>query len=132
MTSTAASRPWLGFARHYVEMIVAMFVGMGVLALLFSAVGIDPTYDSAPEAAHLLMSFNMSVGMVLIMRYRRHSWPVTLEMCAAMFAPAIPLFPLLWMGAISGDGLMMFEHLAMLPLMLALMLYRRSEYLHQH
>ncbi|MEW9527315.1 hypothetical protein [Microbispora sp. NPDC049125] len=52
----------------------------------------------------------------------------TLEMCAAMFAPAVPLFPLLWLGAIDGEALMMLAHVAMFPLMLAVMLRRRDEY----
>lgn len=49
-------------------------------------------------------------------------------MCAAMFAPAVPLFPLLWLGAIDGEALMMLAHVAMFPLMLAVMLRRRDEY----
>ena len=66
--------------------------------------------------------------MVAWMRYRRHGWASTLEMVGAMFAPAIALIPLLWLGAIGGDALLMLEHLAMFVLMFLIMLRRRAEY----
>lgn len=126
------ARRWARFAVHYVEMIIAMFAGMFVLALAWSALGIRFSYDQDPEAAYLLMAFDMSVGMAAWMRVRGHAWAPTLEMCAAMFAPVVPLFPLLWLGAIDGMGLMMAAHVAMFPLMLAAMLRRRDEYAHAH
>jgi flagellar biosynthetic protein FliP len=49
-------------------------------------------------------------------------------MAGAMFAPAVALFPLLWLGVIAGDALLVLEHLAMLPLMYLVMLRRRAEY----
>ncbi|MGC5012310.1 hypothetical protein ACLQ2R_16220 [Streptosporangium sp. DT93] len=119
---------WGRFARHYVEMIIAMFVGMFVLGMLLSAVGLGFSHDRQPELAYLLMAFDMSVGMAVWMRYRGHGWIPTLEMCAAMFVPVVPLFPLLWAGIIDSGGLMMLAHVAMFPLMLAAMLWRRDEY----
>ncbi|MEU5882107.1 hypothetical protein [Spirillospora sp. NPDC047279] len=130
-TPTATRRPWLRFTWHYIEMIIAMFVGMGVLGLLFALAGVDPSYETHPEAAYLLMAFNMSVGMAAIMRFRGHGWHVTLEMCAVMFAPAV-LFPLIWLDTMDGMTFMMIAHVAMFPLMLALMFLRRDEYLHHH
>jgi hypothetical protein len=118
------------FFRHYLEMVVAMFVGMAVLAAARAGVvavtGLD--YPSAPELAALLMAFDMSVGMVVWMRYRGHAWAGSLEMVAAMFAPAVVLAPLSWLGVISGELLMILTHVAMLPLMLVVMLRRRAEY----
>jgi hypothetical protein len=119
------------FLRHFLEMVVAMFVGMvvvgaavrGVLAL--AGLHFPTQY---PELAALEMAFDMSVGMVVWMRYRGHGWAGTLEMAGVMFAPAIALFPLLWLGVISGDSLIVVEHVAMLPLMWLAMLRRRSEY----
>ncbi|MBA9006837.1 hypothetical protein [Thermomonospora cellulosilytica] len=128
--STSRRSPWLRFTWHYIEMIIAMFVGMGVLGLLQAAVGLDLSYERDPELAYLLMAFNMSVGMAAIMRYRGHRWPVTLEMCGTMFAPVLPLFPLLWLDVIDGETLMIIAHVAMFPLMLAVMLWRRTEYTH--
>jgi hypothetical protein len=45
-----------------------------------------------------------------------------------MFAPALPLFPLVWLGVLDAGSMMMLAHVAMLPLMLIVMLWRRDEY----
>ncbi|MEN3535975.1 hypothetical protein AAH991_12735 [Microbispora sp. ZYX-F-249] len=125
-----AARRWGRFALHYLEMVVAMFPGMVALGLLWSALGIDPSYDREPELAYLLMAFDMSAGMAAWMRVRGHARAPALEMCGAMFAPVVPLFPLLWLGLIDGMTLMVAAHVAMFPLMLAVMLRRRAEYAH--
>ncbi|MFD0663957.1 hypothetical protein [Thermocatellispora tengchongensis] len=109
-------------------MVIAMFAGMAVFGLLRSAVGLSPSHDGAPEAAYLLMALDMSIGMAAWMRFRGHGWASTLEMCAAMFVPVVPLFPLLWAGVIDAGGLMIAAHVAMFPLMLLAMLRRREEY----
>lgn len=127
-TSTRTGRRWGRFALHYVEMIIAMFAGMFALDLLESAAGLSLSYGREPELAYLVMAFNMSVGMAVWMRVRGHGWAATSEMCAAMFVPVVPLFPLLWMGVIDGGGLMMVAHVAMFPLMLAAMVRRLDEY----
>jgi flagellar biosynthetic protein FliP len=119
------------FVRHYLEMVVAMFVGMAVVgaaargALALAGLEFPAQY---PELTALEMAFDMSVGMVVWMRYRGHGWASTLEMVGAMFAPAIALVPLLWLGVISGDSVILLEHIAMLPLMWLVMLRRRGEY----
>jgi hypothetical protein len=122
------------FLRHYLEMIVAMFAGMAVLgaagAAIFALADVEFSMTRYPEAASLKMAFDMSVGMALWMRYRGHAWPATLEMCAVMFIPPVALFPLLWAGTIDAHGLMMLEHILMLPLMYLAMLRRRHEYAH--
>ena len=128
ITSNTAARRWTRFARHYVEMVIAMFAGMFVLGFAQSAAGLAFSYQSDPELAYLLMAFNMSVGMAVWMRFRGHGWPATLEMCGAMFAPIVPLFPLLWLGLIDGMALMVVAHVAMFPAMLAVMLRRLDEY----
>jgi hypothetical protein len=118
------------FLRHYLEMIVAMLVGMvvvgaavrGVLALA------GASFPDAPELTALEMAFDMSVGMVVWMRYRGHGWASSLEMAGAMFAPIVALLPLLWLGAIEGEDLLVLDHLAMLPLMYLVMRRRRREY----
>ncbi|RJL34367.1 hypothetical protein [Bailinhaonella thermotolerans] len=132
MNAIPTKSGWFRFALHYVEMIIAMFAGMLLLGLLLDLAGLSPSYTRDPEPAYLVMAFDMSVGMAAWMRFRRHGWASTLEMCAAMFAPAVPLFPLLWLGVIDPHGLMMISHVAMFPLMLAVMLRRRHEYLSHH
>jgi hypothetical protein len=129
-THRGTSRRW-HFLRHYLEMVVAMFVGMGVLGgavrgILALAGSEFP--DQNPELTSLEMALTMSIGMVLWMRYRGHGWTSTLEMAGVMFVPLIVLFPLLWLGVISGDSLLAVEHMAMLPLMYLVMLRRRDEY----
>jgi hypothetical protein len=129
MTQTATvTRRRRRFARHYVEMVIAMFAGMFVLGMLLSAVGLGFSHERQPELAYLLMAFDMSVGMAIWMRYRGHGWAATLEMCAAMFVPVVPLFPLLWLGLVDGGAVMTLAHVAMFPLMLVAMLRRRDEY----
>lgn len=133
MTAKTAARPrsgWLRFTLHYIEMIIAMFVGMYALGFLQSAVGLGVSHAQYPELGYLVMALNMSIGMAAWMRFRGHAWRPTLEMCAAMFVPVVPLFPLLWTGVIDGGGLMLFAHVAMFPLMLGAMLLRRAEYTH--
>jgi hypothetical protein len=70
----------------------------------------------------------MLVGMVAWMRHRRHRWAGTLGMTGGMFAPAVALLPLLWLGVIAGEGLLVLEHLAMLLLMWLVLLRGCSEY----
>lgn len=121
-----------GFARHYVEMILAMLAGMlvlgaalrGVLALTDIAYGMS----DHPELVVLEMAFTMSAGMAFWMRRRGHAWPGIGEMCGAMFLPALVLVPLLGADLVDPDAAMAWEHLAMLPLMLVVMLRRRTEY----
>lgn len=123
-------RRW-NFLRHYLEMVAAMFVGMAVLGAavrgILALAGLEFP-SQYPELTFLEMALNMSIGMVVWMRYRGHSWVSTLEMAGAMFFPAVVLFPLLWLGVISGESLLALEHMAMLPLMFLVMLRRRSEY----
>jgi hypothetical protein len=120
------------FARHYLEMVVAMVVGMMVLGAatrgILALAGVEFTATRHPELTSLEMAFDMSAGMVVRMRHRGHGWASTLEMCGAMFAPALTLFPLLWLDVIAAESLMALEHVAMFPLMLLVMLCRRHEY----
>jgi hypothetical protein len=123
---------WGHFARHYLEMVIAMVAGMVVLGGLRRGVvavtGLDYSLASRPEFTAFEMAFTMSVGMVVWMRYRQHRWASTLEMVGAMFAPVIALAPLTWLDIIGSESLMMLSHVAMLPLMLLVMMRRRREY----
>ncbi|AZM50303.1 hypothetical protein DMB38_35010 [Streptomyces sp. WAC 06738] len=123
---------WWHFARHYVEMVVAMAAGMLVFGALvrggLELAGLGLSAERHPELASLEMAFSMSAGMALWMRHRGHGARSTAGMCGAMFLPAAVLFPLLWLGAVSPDSLTVLEHLAMLPLMLLVMFRHRAEY----
>jgi hypothetical protein len=123
------------FVRHYLEMVAAMFVGMvvfGALVRLFCVVtGHEEIFDH-PGATAPIMATNMTLGMTLWMRHRRHSWPATAEMAAAMYVPMVVLLVPFWAGALPGGGLLAGMHILMLPCMYIAMRHRRPEYVHGH
>lgn len=129
------SASWRRFIRHLLEMVVAMAVGMVALGpvwdLVFGWLGWSGALGR-PDLAALVMATDMSIGMVLWMRYRRHSWVSTWEMCAAMYVPFVVLFVPFWMGALDGDVMLGAGHVLMLPCMVAVMLRRRGEYTLDH
>ena len=125
----------LHFTRHYVEMVIAMFLGMFVLGAALvvplGALGVDvgDWRSEAPELMLLGMAFTMSVPMVAWMRHRGHGWAPAWEMTAAMFVPSVAAIALLWGGAVVDSGaLMAIQHSAMFPAMLVAMLLRLDEY----
>jgi hypothetical protein len=113
------------FIRHYLEMVAAMFIGMGVLG--------TPLLMAVSEDAHALqlaiMGVTMTVPMVAWMRYRGHGWGPCNEMAAAMLIPTAGVIGLQMGGLVEDYGtLMALEHAVMLPAMLGAMLLRRDEY----
>ena len=122
------------FWRHFGEMFIAMMVGMFVLAgvdsAIFAAAGtsIPAVKDSAPEVWGLLMALNMTVGMTVWMRHRRHSWAMCAEMGGAMFLPAVVAIVLFWCSVLHGQAIGGATMAGMVPAMIAVMLLRRIEY----
>jgi hypothetical protein len=122
------------FWRHFLEMNIAMWIGMGlgvvIFGLLFAAFGTsrDEIRLHHPAYMVLLMGFEMTAAMVAWMRFRGHAWRGCAEMAAAMVVPAIPLIACLQTHVLAigpTNGL----YMASMPVaMLALMFYRRSEY----
>jgi hypothetical protein len=90
--------------RHYVEMVVAMFLGMAVLGApavwAMSAAGIDwnQLSDGSPALMFLGMATTMTLPMVGWMVYRGHGWRANTEMSASMFLPTFAVISLLWSG----------------------------------
>jgi hypothetical protein len=123
------------FVRHYLEMVVAMLLGMTILGPLESML-LDPvgwqSVRAVPELNALVMATNMTLAMVAWMRYRGHGGAATTLMAAAMYLSFVVLFPLLWLGVVSPSGVLVGGHLAMLPAMAAAMLLRRDEYTGHH
>ena len=121
-----------GFARHYAEMVVAMFAGMAVLglpagwALEAGGSSWSALNDDAPALMLLAMAAIMTAPMVAWMRHRGHGRRANLEMSAAMFAPAIAVIPFLQIADLG--RLMVVEHAGMLLAMVAAMLLRPDEY----
>ena len=139
-TATETARParpvfTRAFARHYVEMVVVMFVGMGLLALPARWAWAGAGLDTADTAGMLVrMGVTMTLPMIPWMRWRGHGWRPTLEMVGAMVFPTVAAVLLLVAGAVTGVGLLMtLEHVAMLLAMLAVMAARPDEYSgHRH
>jgi len=130
------------FLRHLVEMIVAMMVGMAIwaaiLGLILKPIGYGNVVRASPELRFGLMALFMSVPMILLMRYRGHSWERGMEMVVAMVVPmgAVVLCWRLGMGVyvpfFSEEALSLSTHVAMYLGMILLMLYRHKEYTHMH
>ena len=125
------------FIRHYVEMLIAMFLGMAVLgtpailALVAAGVSSAELQSDAPAVLLLGMGITMTVPMVAWMRYRGHGWAASNEMAASMLIPTAGVIGLLGAGLVADVGtLLMAEHVVMLPSMLVAMLLRRDEYSH--
>ncbi len=119
------------FALHYLAMVVAMLAGMMLFhpVWMLATGGVDASSVlREAEIDSLAMATGMAIGMGAWMRFRRHSWLPILEMCAAMYAGFVVLFPALWAGLLDGPEVMMFGHLLMLVFMLLAMLLRRGEY----
>ena len=123
------------FLRHYLEMIMAMVVGMVVLgaaeAMLFNRVAWAETV-ARPESDVLIMATNMIIPMATWMRVRGHRWGAIAEMAVAMYLPFVALFVPLWLGVLSPTGLMVLGHVLMLFAMAAVMWRRRDEYANYH
>jgi hypothetical protein len=123
------------FARHILEMIAAMMVGMMLLGAAVGAWG-EPTGYSNLFVEYGPMGASMSVSMVAWMRFRGHAWSDGLEMTVAMLAPMSAVVIPFGLGAAgetpvqSGHALMMLAHAAMIGGMVALMIYRRDRYTH--
>ncbi|HEY8546184.1 MAG TPA: hypothetical protein VIL36_14090 [Acidimicrobiales bacterium] len=121
-----------GLARHYLEMVVAMFVGMGVFGGLWvgavAVLGLD--VELSPAVAALKMAVDMALGMVVWMRFRGHAWAGTLEMAGAMLVTPVALLPLVGAGVLDGGALMVIEHVAMFPLMYLVMVRHHHEHAH--
>ena len=133
---TLVNRPAGHFARHYAEMVVAMFAGMIALGmpagLALSGLGVELA-DEAPAAMLLGMGITMTVPMVAWMRYRGHGWAASNEMAASMMVPTLAVMGLLAAGLVDEIGtLLAIQHVVMFPAMLAVMLLRVDEYAHAH
>jgi hypothetical protein len=118
------------FVGHYVEMVLAMFVGMGLLALPWMLIW--PGMRDYPVLDTLVMAANMTIGMAAWMAIRGHDRRMIVEMSVAMVAPFVVLLAPHATGAITADTLMSAGHVLMFITMLAAMLLRRQVYTHHH
>jgi hypothetical protein len=126
------------FIRHYLEMVVAMFLGMIVLGIpaeaglrAFGSSSSELQAD-APALMLLGMAVIMTASMVAWMRRMGHGWQPCNEMAAGMFLPTFLVIGMMAAGAADFGLAMSLEHVLMLPAMLVAMLLRRDEYSCSH
>ncbi len=90
MRSNAPVMQVIRFAWHYVQMSIAMYLGMLLpVGLILSALGLSHLVSRSLEASALLMTGEMVIGMAAWMRIRRHPWRHTVEMSAGMSASTV-------------------------------------------
>jgi flagellar biosynthetic protein FliP len=118
------------FVGHYLEMVLSMLAGMGLLAIPWMVLW--PGLSDHPVIDTLVMTANMTIGMAAWMAFRGHGRRMIVEMSAAMVAPFLLLLIPLVAGAITTDTLMMGGHTLMFLTMLGAMLVRRGDYTHHH
>ena len=116
------------FARHYLEMVAAMLVGMAVLGFLHGLAW--PLLTARADIGVLVMATDMAIGMGAWMRVRGHSWRGIAEMSASMYAPFAALLVPYWTGLVGGHDLMIWGHVLMFPAMALVMYLRPAEYTH--
>ena len=123
------------FARHLLEMVAAMGVGMAVLGVALAVLGEPPGYANLLLRYGLMGAF-MAAPMAGWMRYRGHSWTDGLEMAVAMLVPMFALVVPVELGVaryvpgLSERSLPVLSHVAMIGGMVALMVYRFDRYAH--
>ena len=133
------NRSTLQFARHYAEMVLVMFAGMGIFfgvaVGLSAALGSDygELREDAPGVILFGMGFGMTAAMIWWMERRGHSQPATRAMALSMILPTLLELALLASGAVTDlDTLVTLEHVVMFPAMLVAMLPYRREFAHGH
>jgi len=110
------------FLTAYLEMTLAMLVGMGVLGVVWDAVW--PGLTGRPDAMALTMAFDMTVGMAAWMWVRGHARRHIAEMSAVMVLPFLVLLVPYWLGVLPGEQLLTWGHVGMFALMAAYLAWR--------
>jgi hypothetical protein len=98
------------FTSHFLQMMIAMCVGGGILnALIFVAgpavIGYPDPRLQWPAASLLLIATIYALPMVAWMRYRGMEWRPIVEMAGATIALAVAVIVLAVVGLLSNDDL---------------------------
>jgi hypothetical protein len=125
-------KPVLRFARHFFEMCIAMCAGFAIgdaiYFLIAGALGYDKPFSDLPVLSLLVVTFNMTLPMVLWMRYRGMESQPIIEMSLSLIVPAAVILLLGVAGAIDMGKMALGEHAVMMPAMLVAMLPRLDLY----
>jgi hypothetical protein len=85
--------------------------------------------DAPPALMAFVMALEMTIPMVAWMHWRHRMAPGrSAEMAASMIVPSAAASALFWAGALGESGVYVAQHVAMVPAMLAVMLWRREAY----
>lgn len=122
------------FAWHFIQMFIAMMLGMLPFVAVLAFLGINNLSRRQPELFASLMAISMVLPMAAWMRYRMgHGWARTGEMSTAMIAPTVVIVPLCLAGFLPHSAAVGATHVLMPVAMLADMGYRWRDYAHhQH
>ncbi len=124
------------FAVHLAEMCVVMCLGAVLLSVVFfgaaGLLGYDDLTQTAPELSVFVIALNLSVPMVVWMRYWKMDWQHTLEMSGATMAVGLFLIAGSWLGWFAPDHLVEVQTSLACPVMLAAMLVRFPFYASKH
>ena len=130
VTTTPAARTRSGtvlrLAGHYLEMVLAMGVGMVALAPLWRLAW--PGLAGRPGLEVATMALDMTVAMAAWMLVRGHGRRATVRMCLAMNLGFAVVLPPYWAGALDAEGMMMLGHTLMLVFMLAALVRDRHDH----
>lgn len=123
-----------GFLWHFVQMVIAMEIGMMVYHLLISPLLAQTAYaaltDAYPIIGYWMMIFFMALGMLSLMLYQKSSGRYCLEMMMAMLAPVAALTVLVLCSLMPSQILYGLGDPTMFLAMAAYMLYRPHEHAH--
>lgn len=121
-------RPAGRFFAHLAEMCVVMCAGAVALSIavfggatLIWSIDVTQRY---PELSTLLIAINLSLPMLVWMRYRGMAWRPTLEMSGATMIVGLLIIVAFWLDIVAKDGLIELQTSLACPVMLAVMLVR--------
>lgn len=121
-------RPAGRFALHLAEMCMVMCAGAVVLSVAFfggaALFGYDDLPRTAPELSVLAIAVNLSLPMLLWMRFRGMGWRPTLEMSGSTMVVGLLLIAAYWLDAVARDSLVEIQTGLACPVMIAVMLAR--------
>jgi hypothetical protein len=131
--SEGRAGPALRFTWHFLQMFIAMGIGMAVYGIAVGLLGYQGLGKSQPETAALLMTAAMVVPMAAWMRFRMgHGWYRTGEMSAAMVVPIVVLVAVCSLGLLPHTVALAWSMPVMYVAMLGAMLYRWRDYAQHH
>lgn len=125
------------FILHFIQMCLVMCAGGVALSLLFfgaaALLGYTNLDQRAPELTVLVIAINLSLPMLVWMRYMGMGWRPTLEMSGSTMVAGLLLITAYSAGLVARAGLIPLQTgLLACPLMLVVMLFRYRLYSGAH